>query len=155
MLHLPGTQWNGILLHWNEHIKGFFIFAWIILWFNWKEEIYGYRAKEIMLLTWIILNAIKMAFNAASKLCNQHLQLKLFLYCFWHTCLSKNSRVSFSICPSYKFVVKLIRPIFDRPKSVSLMCPIEVIRRLRREMGKVNPCKLHIHLITRLCCIIE
>lgn len=51
-----------------------------------------------------------------------------------NTCLSKNSRVSFSMCPSYKFVVRLIRPIFERPKSVSLMWPIEVIRRLRREM---------------------
>lgn len=34
------------------------------------------------------------------------------------------------MCPSYKFVVRLMRPIFDRPKSVSLMWPIEVMRRL-------------------------
>lgn len=36
------------------------------------------------------------------------------------------------MCPSYKLVVRLIRPILDRPKSVSLMWPIEVIRRLSR-----------------------
>lgn len=41
--------------------------------------------------------------------------------------------MSFSMCPSYKFVVKLIRPIFERPKSVSLMCPMEVMRRLGGE----------------------
>lgn len=46
------------------------------------------------------------------------------------TCLSKNSRVSFSMCPSYKLVVRLMRPILERPKSVSLMWPIAVIRRL-------------------------
>jgi hypothetical protein len=34
------------------------------------------------------------------------------------------------MCPSYRLVVRLIRPILDRPKSVSLMWPIEVIRRL-------------------------
>lgn len=49
------------------------------------------------------------------------------------TCLSRNSLVSFSMCPSYRFVVKLIKPILERPKSVSLMCPKEVMRRLRRE----------------------
>lgn len=36
------------------------------------------------------------------------------------------------MCPSYRLVVRLIRPILDRPKSVSLMWPIEVMRRLRR-----------------------
>lgn len=46
------------------------------------------------------------------------------------TCLSRNSRASFSMCPSYRLVVKLIKPILDRPKSVSLMCPIDVISRL-------------------------
>lgn len=49
------------------------------------------------------------------------------------TCLSRNSLVSFSMCPSYRFVVKLIRPIFERPKSVSLMCPIDVMRRLNEK----------------------
>ena len=34
--------------------------------------------------------------------------------------------------PSYRLVVRLIRPILERPKSVSLMCPMEVISRLRR-----------------------
>lgn len=34
------------------------------------------------------------------------------------------------MCSSYKFVVRLMRPILDRPKSVSLMWPIEVMRRL-------------------------
>lgn len=56
---------------------------------------------------------------------------------FFNTCLSTNSRVSFSMCPSYKFVVRLMRPIFDRPKSVSLMWPIEVMRRLG-EKSKVK-----------------
>ena len=37
------------------------------------------------------------------------------------------------MCPSYKLVVRLISPILDRPKSVSLMCPIEVIKRLGTE----------------------
>lgn len=46
------------------------------------------------------------------------------------TCLSRNSRASFSMWPSYKFVVRLMRPILERPKSVSLMCPMDVIRRL-------------------------
>ena len=35
------------------------------------------------------------------------------------------------MCPSYKFVVMFIRPIFDSPKSVSLMCPMEVINKLQ------------------------
>lgn len=34
------------------------------------------------------------------------------------------------MCPSYRLVVRLIRPIFDKPKSVSLMWPMEVISRL-------------------------
>ena len=46
------------------------------------------------------------------------------------TCLSRNSLASFSMWPSYRLVVRLIRPIFDKPKSVSLMCPMEVISRL-------------------------
>lgn len=50
-----------------------------------------------------------------------------YRYC---TCLSRNSLASFSMCPSYRLVVRLIRPIFDKPKSVSLMCPMEVISRL-------------------------
>lgn len=41
------------------------------------------------------------------------------------------------MCPSYKFVVRLMRPILDRPKSVSLMWPIEVMRRLN-EKSKVK-----------------
>lgn len=48
-----------------------------------------------------------------------------------HTCLSRNSRASFSMWPSYRLVVRLISPILERPKSVSLMCPMEVIRRLQ------------------------
>lgn len=58
------------------------------------------------------------------------------------TCLSRNSLASFSMWPSYKLVVRLIRPIFDKPKSVSLMCPMEVISRLflQRESR-------HLHLI--------
>lgn len=48
----------------------------------------------------------------------------------YHTCLSRNSRASFSMWPSYKLVVRLIRPILESPKSVSLMCPMDVIRRL-------------------------
>lgn len=51
--------------------------------------------------------------------------------------MSRNSRVSFSMCPSYRLVVKLIRPILERPKSVSLMCPMEVMRRLERRKGSV------------------
>ena len=42
------------------------------------------------------------------------------------------------MCPSYKFVVRLIRPILERPKSVSLMWPIEVIRRLEIRNAKVQ-----------------
>lgn len=42
------------------------------------------------------------------------------------------------MCPSYKLVVRLIRPILDRPKSVSLMWPIEVIRRLRTDTAESN-----------------
>lgn len=49
------------------------------------------------------------------------------------TCLSMNSLVSFSMCPSYKLVVIFIRPIFESPKSVSLMCPMEVINKLQEE----------------------
>lgn len=49
------------------------------------------------------------------------------------TCLSMNSLVSFSICPSYRLVVMFIRPIFERPKSVSLMCPMEVINKLQKK----------------------
>lgn len=52
------------------------------------------------------------------------------------TCLSMNSLVSFSMCPSYKLVVMFIRPIFDRPKSVSLMCPMEVINKLHTEKAE-------------------
>lgn len=44
-----------------------------------------------------------------------------------------NSLVSFSMCPSYKLVVMFIRPIFESPKSVNLMCPMEVISKLRGE----------------------
>lgn len=46
--------------------------------------------------------------------------------------------MSFSMCPSYRFVVKLIKPILERPKSVSLMCPMEVMRRLRRESDRFS-----------------
>lgn len=49
------------------------------------------------------------------------------------TCLSMNSLVSFSMCPSYKLVVMFIRPIFESPKSVSLMCPMEVINKLQEK----------------------
>ncbi|TNN34428.1 hypothetical protein EYF80_055409 [Liparis tanakae] len=49
------------------------------------------------------------------------------------TCLSMNSLVSFSTWPSYRLVVMFIRPIFDRPKSVSLMWPMDVISRLEGE----------------------
>jgi len=42
-----------------------------------------------------------------------------------------NSLVSFSMCSSYRFVVMFIKPILDKPKSVSLMCPIDVMSRLR------------------------
>lgn len=52
------------------------------------------------------------------------------------TCLSRNSRASFSMWPSYKFVVRLMRPILERPKSVSLMCPMDVIRRLGNQTHK-------------------
>lgn len=52
------------------------------------------------------------------------------------TCLSRNSRASFSMWPSYKFVVRLIRPILERPKSVSLMCPMDVISRLGNQRNK-------------------
>ena len=45
-----------------------------------------------------------------------------------------NSLVSFSMCPSYRLVVRFIRPILDRPKSVSLMWPIDVINRLEGEV---------------------
>lgn len=48
-----------------------------------------------------------------------------------HTCLSRNSRASFSMWPSYRLVVRLISPILERPKSVSLMCPMEVMSRLQ------------------------
>lgn len=51
--------------------------------------------------------------------------------------MSRNSLVSFSICPSYKLVVMFIRPIFDSPKSVSLMCPKEVINKLQND-GNIN-----------------
>lgn len=46
------------------------------------------------------------------------------------TCLSTNSLVSFSTWPSYRLVVMFIRPILDRPKSVSLMWPMDVINKL-------------------------
>lgn len=49
------------------------------------------------------------------------------------TCLSMNSLVSFSMCPSYRLVVMFIRPIFESPKSVSLMCPMDVINKLQRK----------------------
>lgn len=68
----------------------------------------------------------------------EYTALLSFAFCLCHTCLSKNSRVSFSMCPSYKLVVRLIRPILERPKSVSLMWPIEVIRRLRTETAKLS-----------------
>jgi hypothetical protein len=35
------------------------------------------------------------------------------------------------MCPSYKLVVRLMSPILERPKSVSLMWPMEVMRRLQ------------------------
>lgn len=60
----------------------------------------------------------------------QHMLLLLIRY---STCLSRNSLASFSMWPSYRLVVRLIRPIFDKPKSVSLMWPIDVIRRLGNE----------------------
>ncbi len=41
-----------------------------------------------------------------------------------------NSLVSFSMWPSYKLVVMFIKPILDRPKSVSLMWPMDVINKL-------------------------
>lgn len=49
------------------------------------------------------------------------------------TCLSTNSLVSFSMWPSYRLVVMFIRPILERPKSVSLMWPIDVINKLLGE----------------------
>lgn len=49
------------------------------------------------------------------------------------TCLSRNSLASFSMWPSYRLVVRLIRPILDKPKSVSLMWPMEVISRLFKD----------------------
>lgn len=52
---------------------------------------------------------------------------------FLPTCLSINSLVSFSMWPSYRLVVMFMRPILESPKSVSLICPIEVIKRLRRD----------------------
>lgn len=48
-----------------------------------------------------------------------------------------NSLVSFSMCPSYKLVVMFIRPIFDSPKSVSLMCPMEVINKLQKKESEM------------------
>lgn len=42
--------------------------------------------------------------------------------------------------PSYKLVVRLISPILDKPKSVSLMCPMEVISRL---LGRENVIAVH------------
>ena len=48
--------------------------------------------------------------------------------------MSMNSLVSFSMCPSYRLVVRFIRPILDRPKSVSLMWPMDVINRLEEEV---------------------
>lgn len=44
-----------------------------------------------------------------------------------------NSLVSFSMCPSYRLVVMFMRPIFESPKSVSLMCPMDVINKLQKE----------------------
>lgn len=76
----------------------------------------GERKKEFLRLCSFLL--INQSINARDKMQN---------LC---TCLSRNSRASFSMWPSYRLVVKLINPILDRPKSVSLMCPIEVIRRL-------------------------
>lgn len=52
-----------------------------------------------------------------------------------HTCLSTNSRASFSMWPSYRLVAMLMRPILDRPKSVSLMWPREVMSRLWGRSG--------------------
>lgn len=37
------------------------------------------------------------------------------------------------MCPSYRLVVMFMSPIFDRPKSVSLMCPKEVINKLEEK----------------------
>lgn len=54
------------------------------------------------------------------------------------------------MCPSYRFVVKLIKPIFDRPKSVSLMCPMDVMRRLQERKWKVTTptcCLLYIYAV--------
>lgn len=63
------------------------------------------------------------------------------------TCLSRNSLVSFSMCPSYRFVVKLIKPILERPKSVSLMCPIDVMRRLQKTTMAINIRKTQMFLL--------
>lgn len=57
-----------------------------------------------------------------------------------------NSLVSFSMCPSYKLVVMFIRPIFDSPKSVNLMCPMEVISKLQGEKTDT-----HTHACVRTC----
>lgn len=54
----------------------------------------------------------------------------LFFFPTRFTCLSINSLVSFSMWPSYRLVVMFIRPILDRPKSVSLMWPMDVINKL-------------------------
>ncbi len=64
------------------------------------------------------------------------------------TCLSMNSLVSFSMCPSYKLVVMFIRPIFDSPKSVSLMWPMEVINKL--QMKEMQKCFMLHQTLTQL-----
>ena len=40
--------------------------------------------------------------------------------------------------PSYRLVVMFMRPILDRPKSVSLMWPMEVINKLERNSRKLR-----------------
>ena len=52
--------------------------------------------------------------------------------------MSTNSLVSFSMWPSYRLVVMFMRPIFDRPKSVSLMWPMEVINKLENKRRKLR-----------------
>ena len=47
-----------------------------------------------------------------------------------NTCLSENCLVSVSMYPSYRLVARDMSPILLSPKSVSLMWPSAVIRRL-------------------------
>ncbi len=63
------------------------------------------------------------------------------------TCLSMNSLVSFSMCSSYRLVVMFIKPILDRPKSVSLMCPIDVMSKLKtgNKHSECNNCRMWSH----------